>query len=44
MKNRIMNLVAPIIAIVAFLGIWELLVRILNVQTWILPAPTAILQ
>ncbi len=42
MKSRVLNIVAPFIAIVAFLGIWELLVRVLEVETWILPPPTAI--
>ena len=42
MKSRVLNIVAPFIAIVAFLGIWELLVRVLEVGTWILPPPTAI--
>lgn len=44
MKKKILNIVAPVVAILAFLGIWELLVRVLDVQTWILPAPTAIFK
>ena len=43
MKNKIKGIIAPVIAILAFLGIWELLVRVLHVQTWILPPPTMIL-
>ena len=44
MKNKLKGIIAPVIAILAFLGIWELLVRVLHVQTWILPPPTLIFK
>lgn len=34
----------PALAILIFIGIWELSTRILDIETWILPAPSVILS
>src|SRR5699024_5106811 len=33
----------PITAIVTFIGLWELLTRMLEIETWVLPAPSIIM-
>lgn len=42
MKKRISGIIAPVIALALFFGLWEVLVRVLQVQTWILPTPSRI--
>ena len=35
--------VLPVLAIVALLALWEALVRIMKVPSYVLPAPTAVI-
>ncbi len=43
-SNRVVNIVAPIVAFICVFGIWEALCHICHVQTWILPAPSLIFR
>lgn len=42
-KSKVMSIVAPLIAILIVAGIWEALVRIMQVSEKLIPAPSAIL-
>lgn len=41
-KSKIMSILAPVIAILVVAGVWELLVRVMQVSEKLIPAPSAI--
>lgn len=41
-KEGLVKALAPLVVFVAFFALWEALVKGLNIQSWILPAPSAI--
>ncbi len=43
-KNKIISIVAPLTLFLLIFGIWEAVVRIMDIPKWLFPAPTAIFQ
>jgi NitT/TauT family transport system permease protein len=43
-RERILHIVAPVVGVVGFLGLWEALVAIFDVRRFVLPAPWAIVR
>ena len=41
-KSKIMSILAPVIAILVVAGVWELLVKVMQVSEKLIPAPSAI--
>lgn len=42
-KSRLMNIIAPIIAVLIAIAVWELSVKIMNVSEKLIPAPSAVI-
>ncbi len=43
-KSKIMGIVAPVVAFLIFFGLWEAMVRLLEIPAWILPPPSSIFR
>ncbi len=42
-KSRLMNIIAPIIAVLIAIAVWELSVKMMNVSEKLIPAPSAVI-
>lgn len=43
-RQRVLHVIAPVVGVVGFLGLWELLVAVFDVRRFVLPAPWAIVR